>query len=121
MKPSDERMWLDGGRTVDHSELARLCGIAEADIDELVEYGSLPAPQRRRFPADVVTPLREAMRLRSLFDLDLFTAGLLVQYLRRIEHLESQLKRVQSPQPHHAAHRDGPAPWNEPHGLTGGI
>lgn len=94
MAQHDEWMWLDGRLTVDVAELARMSGMTAAEIEELVEYGSLPAGSDGMFQADVVRCLREAVRLRVLFDLDLFSAGLLLRYLRRIEELEGELRAL---------------------------
>lgn len=115
MLPSDEWMWLDARLTVTAGELARMCGLSEADIGELVEYGSLATVEGGGFTAELVTPLREAARLRARFDLDLFTAGLLAQYLHRIEQLERELRALRGRL--HGEHglREGPAQWREPH------
>lgn len=115
-------MWLDTHRSVGQEELAQLCAMSEAEIDELVDYGVL-APlvneTARLFNASVVPSLREAARLRADFDLDLFTVSLLLRYLQRIVQLEHQLRSLQAPpvQFLHGVHfeRDGPAPWREPH------
>lgn len=115
MTQSEDWMWLDACTTVARADLARMCGVTEGEIDELVEYGSLERPQTDVFRADVVAPLREAVRVRSLFDLDLFTAGLLLQYLRRIEALEQELRVVQASMAQVPVERDGPAHWLEPH------
>ena len=115
-------MWLDTQRNVGQQELAQLCGMSEAEVDELVGYGVLvPLANEpgRRFNAAVVPSLREAVRLRSDFDLDLFTVSLLLRYLQRIVQLEHQLRTLHAAptQYMHQAHfeRDGPAPWREPH------
>ena len=111
MEPNDDWMWLDGRTSVDRAELARICRIAEAEIEELVDYGCLRRGDGNAFRAELVAPLREAMRLRAVFDLDLFTVGLLLQYLQRIEQLERQVRRL----PGNAHEREGPASWREPH------
>jgi hypothetical protein len=80
-----------------------------------VEYGSLEVPQPGMFRADVVAPLREAARLRALFDLDLFTSGLLLQYLRRIDTLERELRILEGSAPQPRTERDGPTRWRGPH------
>ncbi|MDB5859718.1 MAG: hypothetical protein JWQ76_3407 [Ramlibacter sp.] len=121
VKASD-RMWLDTQRNVGQQELARMCAMSEAEIDELVDYGVLvPMANEpgRLFNAAVVPLLREAVRLRADFDLDLFTVSLLLRYLQRIVRLEQQLRALQAPQAQYSHHvhleRDGPAPWREPH------
>ena len=116
-----DRTWLDTRRRVDQMELARLCSLSSAELDELVEYGALvpiggAAGDTRTFSASWVVPLREAARLRSWYDLDLFAVSLLLGYLQRIAHLEHELRhaKVHLPQPQ-LLPREGPAPWREPH------
>jgi len=110
--------WLEG--RIGQAELARLCELPAAELDALVGYGALlPLPgdaAAPQFSAAWISPLREAVRLRKLHGLDLFTLSLLLGYLRRIAHLEHQLRSLQG----HVAHpqplpREGPTPWREPH------
>lgn len=120
MAPQAEWMWLQAGETVTQAELARMCGLSAAELDELVEYGALVSvsadPAGPAFAADCVGPLRTASRLRADFELDLFTVGLLLGYLHRIEDLERELKTLRAQLPaHHHARGEGPAPWREPH------
>jgi hypothetical protein len=99
-----ELVWLDDSRSIDGAELAVLCRLQVWEVAELVEYGAL-APQLAeaglppRFGAGCVGALREAVRLRSLFDLDLFTTGLLLRQLQRIEQLELQVRSLQAQLP----------------------
>jgi hypothetical protein len=118
---TDEWMWLDARRTVLGDELARMCGVTPDEIGELVEYGSLQVLPDGSFRADVVVPLREAVRVRTQFDLDLFTAGLLLHYLQRIEHLEQELRAHRGHRTGDTAAREGPAPWREPHATGPGA
>jgi chaperone modulatory protein CbpM len=113
--------WLDANRRVDRAELAAMCSLTPAEVDELVDYGGLvPLLEEgsggRRFSASCVPPLREAMRLRGRYDLDLFTVNLLLGYLQKIVSLEQQVRTLQ---PHVAQvvvpSREGPTPWREPH------
>lgn len=113
--------WLDAHRHIDQAELAHMCSLTVAELDELVEYGALvPVAEAgggpRQFSAGCVGPLREAVRLRGYYDLELFTVSLLLGYLQRIDHLEHQLRALQA----HVGHpqplpREGPTPWREPH------
>jgi chaperone modulatory protein CbpM len=118
---SSDWSWLDPLRRIDQFELADLCGLSMAELDELVGYGALVplaggARHTREFSASCVPPLREAGRLRSHYDLDLFTVSLLLGYLQRIAHLEHQLRAAHSPLPHPVQlPREGPTPWREPH------
>jgi chaperone modulatory protein CbpM len=118
-----EVAWLDARETLSRPELARVCGLTEPELAELMEYGALrPAASGTAaeplFSAECVPALRRAGRLRRDFDLDLFAVALLVDYLNRIELLEHQLKSLQAQFPKHVPqlHREGPRPWREPHG-----
>jgi chaperone modulatory protein CbpM len=113
--------WLDAQRRIDEAELALMCDLSVQEVHELVEYGALvplasEAGARRQFSAACVAPLREAARLRSHYDLDLFTLSLLLGYLQRIAHLEQQVRGLSAhmPHPQHLP-REGPTPWREPH------
>lgn len=117
--PSDWT-WLDPQRRIAQAELAHMCSLSITELDELVEYGALvpvagDAKGARQFSASCVAPLREAVQLRSWYDLDLFTVSLLLGYLQRIAHLEQQLRHLQAHAPHPALPREGPTPWREPH------
>lgn len=114
--------WLDPHRNIEQGELATMCSLTVAELEELVEYGALlpvaaePAAAPRQFSAACVAPLREAVRLRGYYDLDLFTVSLLLGYLQRIDHLEHQLRALQAHVPHpQVLPREGPTPWREPH------
>ena len=112
--------WLDPQRLIDPAELAHMCSLTVTELDELVEYGSLMPMvgegSVRQFSAACVVPLREAVRLRGLYDLDQFTVSLLLGYLQRIAHLEHQLRGLHAhlPNPPQLP-REGPTPWREPH------
>lgn len=113
--------WGSPEGRVGQRELARTCGLAAADLEELVAYGGLvPLAGRRggerQFGTGWVAPLREAARLKSDYDLDLFTVSLLLGYLQRIVHLEQQVRLLQAQPAHaHPMPREGPSPWREPH------
>ena len=113
--------WLDPQRRIEQAELAAMCSLTVTELDELVEYGSLTplaaeGTSVRQFSAACVMPLREAVRLRGIYDLDLFTVSLLLGYLQRIDHLEHQLRALQAHAPHpQVLPREGPTPWREPH------
>lgn len=112
--------WLDARATVGESELARMCRLSIADLEELVEYGLLApvggTPSAYVFSAGCVQPLRQAGALRARFDLEPFVLGLLFTQFERIARLEQQLRTLQAHLPDAAPVRDGPAPWHEPHG-----
>lgn len=95
-----ELAWLDERETVTVTELSRVCALSEAELDELVEYGALvplrDEPQQLVFSAACVMPLRTAGKLRRDLDLDLFSVAVVLDYLRRIEGLESQLRSLEA-------------------------
>jgi chaperone modulatory protein CbpM len=113
--------WPDPLRRIEQTELAHLCGLSSAELDELVEYGALvplagDSDRTRQFSASWVDPLREAARLRCWYDLDLFAISLLLGYLQRIAQLEHQVRQSTAHLPHpQPLPREGPTPWREPH------
>jgi len=119
--PEADWAWLATPQVIGQHELEHICGLKAVQVDELVEYGALvPLPgadEPRLFDAGCVPPLREALRLHAVFDLDLFAVGLLTGYLQRIQHLEQQVHALHAQVPHPVhPEREGPAPWHEPHG-----
>ncbi len=115
--------WMErrADRQLDELELGAVCRLQAQEVSELVEYGALVpvatgAGAPRMFSAAVVAPLREAVRLRQDFDLDLFSAALLLRYLERIAELEQRVRTLEAHVPHGAhASRDAPQSWHEPH------
>lgn len=123
-----EWTWLDASETINASELARACAISIAELDELVGYGAVNPLELRAqealFSAGCVPALRHACKLGQDFDLDLFTVGLLIDYLNRIDALQREIRFLRAHLPKHvlAAQREGPQPWTEPHaGGPGGA
>jgi chaperone modulatory protein CbpM len=120
MVPAPED-WSGQRQSMGQQELAHACGLRIEEIDELVEYGSLVPveggePGARFFGAGCVAALRSAARLRSAYDLDLFTLGLALDFLQRIEQLEQQVRWLQAHLPQHLhAPREGAGDWREPH------
>ncbi|HEX7889250.1 MAG TPA: chaperone modulator CbpM [Ramlibacter sp.] len=116
-------LWgLEAHHRVELEDLASMCSLSAAELRELVDYGALvpllgeSGDAGLQFSAACVPPLREAMRLRTHYDLDLFTVSLLLGYLQRIAHLEQQVRALQANLPHPSLlPREGPTPWREPH------
>jgi chaperone modulatory protein CbpM len=114
--------WLEATERVSVQELCRSCSLSREQLDELVGYGALE-PVRSEgdetmFSADCVPLLRDATRMGRDFDLDMFTVGLLLGYLARIDTLERRVKSLQAHLPAHlhpGGLREGPAPWRESH------
>jgi chaperone modulatory protein CbpM len=80
-----------GDRVLPRDEFARIAGLQESQLRELIDY-QLLAPATLDLRAAFA--LREANRIGSDFDLDLFTIGLLAGYLRRIDDLEGEVQRL---------------------------
>ncbi|ROZ75414.1 chaperone modulator CbpM [Ramlibacter sp. WS9] len=124
-QPSDWHR-LETGVLVSIEELSHCCQLEVGDLLELVEYRALERAngdgRTSLFHSDCVAPLRTACRLRADFDLDLFTTGLLLGYLRRIGALERQIASIQARAPAHAVqvHHE-PGPWHEEHARAGGA
>ena len=78
------------------------CDASEMLVDELVEYGALmplaacsgAQESDRVFSATHVITLRTACHVQRDFDLDLFTAGLLVGNLMHIDTLERPIQSL---------------------------
>jgi hypothetical protein len=100
MHPMSEVVWLDAREALTLPELAEACALRAAELQELVDDGVVRPVQRDEpvwvFSADYVMPLRKAGRLRRDFELDLFTAGLLLDQLLRIDALETQVRALQA-------------------------
>lgn len=92
--------WLDTGDALTLAELSRMCGMSSAELEELVEYGALSPlntnPSEPQFPAQCIPRLRTAGKLRRDYDLELFSVVILLDYLNRIEALESELRSLQA-------------------------
>jgi chaperone modulatory protein CbpM len=82
------------------SDLSAACAISVAELQELMEYGALAplesAQPEPLFAISYLEPLRTAGKLRRDYDLDLFVVVIVMDYLQRIETLESQLLRLQA-------------------------
>lgn len=120
--PPPELPWPGTQQRIEMAELAQACDLTLGEVQQLVEHGALvpladeDAGPALQFSAGCLPPLREAIRLRTLYGLDLLTVSLILGYLHRIEHLEHQLRALQAhvPHPSHLP-REGPTPWREPH------
>lgn len=105
---------LEPPETITAEELARASGLSAEDLYELVEYGALipmailapqagPEPNAYRFSADCITALRSACHVQRDFDLDLFTTGVLMGYLNRIDTLEREVQLLHANRPSYAS------------------
>lgn len=95
-----EPAWPELGDTVGFADLALACKMSVEDVHELIELGALlPLESANPEPVFAITcmePLRKACQLRRDYDLDLFVVVLVLDYLRRIDQLESQLRTLQA-------------------------
>lgn len=100
MRAVSEIVWLDAREVLTLPELAEACTVHAGELQELVDDGVLKPVQQDEpvwvFSAEYVMPLRRAGRLRRDFDLDLFTLGLLLGDLLRIDALEAQVRSLQA-------------------------
>ncbi len=84
--------------TVDLCQLAQAASMSLDDLRELMEYGALrPLATLQTepvFPIAYMAPLRTAGKLRRDYDLDLFVVVIVMDYLSRIEQLESQVRAL---------------------------
>jgi chaperone modulatory protein CbpM len=95
-----EAAWPEMGDTVGFTDLALACAMSLDDVRELMEFGALlPLESSNPEPVFAITcvePLRTAGKLRRDYDLDLFVVVIVLDYLRRIDALESQLRTLQA-------------------------
>ena len=98
-----ETTWLDADCEVSFAELARLSGLTEAELRELVEYGAFapndPREAQWTFSGECVVTARTAQRLRGSFDLDPNALSLVVGLLERIRSLEAELRALRAQLP----------------------
>ena len=89
--------------TADHlsqSEFAGICGLSEAEFQELLDYGVLPADQLAGaeicFSRIYIEPVQAAYRKAKDFDLDGCAAAIFTEYLIQIHHLRRELASLQA-------------------------
>ena len=104
MNPQEhDWQWLDAGAPLSLRELSTLSAISANEIEELIGYGAvhpLDADQTiHLFSGQCVASLRTAGKLRRDYDLDLFTVVIMMDFLVRIETLESQLTSLKARHP----------------------
>jgi hypothetical protein len=98
-----EPAWMTEHTRVTLEELARLSGLSDATLRELVDCGALapadPEGDEWTFSARCVVTLRSAGRLGTAFDLDANALALTLSFLERIGELEAQLHAMQAQLP----------------------
>ncbi len=93
MSGATDHLMPDEARVLAPAEFASTAGLTEHELHELQEYQLLPAGE---LDLRTALALREAVRLRGDFDLDLFATGLLALSIRRVHELEAQLQQLQA-------------------------
>lgn len=104
MNPQDrDWQWLDASAPLNLMELSTVSAISATEIEELIGYGALHPLNAdetiQLFSGQCVAPLRTAGKLRRDYDLDLFTVVIMMDFLVRIETLESQLTSLKARHP----------------------
>lgn len=104
MNPQNRNwQWLDAGAPLTLLELSSVSAISTTDIEELIGYGALHplnvGQDLAQFSGECVAPLRTAGKLRRDYDLDLFTVVIMMDFLVRIETLESQVTSLKARHP----------------------
>lgn len=104
MQPdAHEALWLDPGERLTLAQLAQTCGLTEAHLHELIDYGVLlpanPGELQAAFSVDCVFRVRKANRLREDLELDIHALALAIRLLDRIESLEAELAALRAQAP----------------------
>jgi chaperone modulatory protein CbpM len=98
MSEQDEGVWLHAQAQVTLVELAHASGLGEDVLRELVEFGALapaePAGGDWCFSADCIVRVRTAARLRTDLELETPALALVLTYLERIQHLETEVRHL---------------------------
>jgi chaperone modulatory protein CbpM len=96
-------VWLDEHHEVSLVDLARLSGLSEAEVIELVECGAIArggtATGPGNFRAECVVVARTACRLRNDFELDAQGLALVLTLLERVRDLEARVRELRAQQP----------------------
>ena len=97
----EDTVWLHGERRIRLVELSDACGMPQALLRELVEFGALSPVDSAasEFAADCLPTLRAAARLAADFELETHAVALVLSYLKRIERLEGELRALRAKHP----------------------
>jgi chaperone modulatory protein CbpM len=91
-----DAVWLEAHARVTLVELSRCCGLEEATLRELVEYGALPPADGETFAGEWVGRLRQAARLGADLELETAAMALVLRFLERIESLEGEVRHLRA-------------------------
>jgi len=94
-----ETIWLNQDEVCSLQHVAAVSGLSEADIMDLVETGVLSPVSEHTdsgmFYSECIVVARKARRLRDDFDLNADAVALVLNLLRRVDALESELQALQ--------------------------
>lgn len=96
MSSTTEHLRPDDTGLMSIHEFARVAGLPEQDVRELID-DQLLAPAHIDLRSALA--LRDAVRLRRDFDLDLFSTGLLAGYIRRVAELQAEIGQLRAQRP----------------------
>lgn len=94
-----ETIWLNEEGACSLDELAEMSGLTQDELHALIDSGVLEPitqdPKHYTFQLNYVVIARSARRLRDDFELDIQGLTVALNLLRRIQHLEIELQKVQ--------------------------
>jgi chaperone modulatory protein CbpM len=97
---AEEALWLDEQGVVTVAQLARLSGLAEDEVRELVDLGVLepcdPRAPSWSFTSRCVVTARTAGRLRRDLELEPHALALALSLMERIGELEARVRGLQA-------------------------
>ncbi|MEO6421312.1 MAG: chaperone modulator CbpM [Candidatus Nitrotoga sp.] len=98
-----EVLWIDQYQELSLSDLAKLSGLPEAELSELVDCGALEpvntVSSEWIFDAGCLVVAKTACRLRNDFELDTQGLAVALTLLARIQNLETQLHELRAQLP----------------------
>lgn len=98
-----DAVWLDAHHEYSMAELERCCGLSEAELRDLVDYGVLtptdPQAAECTFVGDIIVTMHAAGRLRDDLELDPQTLALTLTLIGRIRDLEAQVRSLRAQLP----------------------
>jgi chaperone modulatory protein CbpM len=98
-----EVLWMDQYQELSRADLAKLSGLSEAELSELVDCGAIvPTDMDSEewiFDAGCLAVAKTACRLRNDFELDTQGLAVALTLLARIHNLETQLHDLRAQLP----------------------
>jgi hypothetical protein len=107
VKEQFDAMWIEKRESITVERLAQICGLSEAEVCALVDYGALlpinPDDPDWLFQQSCVMSLKTAGRLRQAFDLEPDALALTLSLIERIRDLQEELRRLRVTMPHRSS------------------